>query len=348
MRIIVNRTFTHEAGTCENGSQLDMDMEEAFGLRRAIESAGGMLLHALDDIPSHHVAKGDLVVMDRAKALHLLDTERWDVLKVEPLLCPQPHVAAMDGDLSVQDAYVFQVKAFAEQLDCLEDAMGKPNLIYLKAGRVAPRWDGQRQQRRRTVSKLAGYGSRDRGEYYLDDWDDPRDRYRTPRKSQEELYAEEWIRCITRLARKNFLDALADDRLVAYGVAEPDFYKNTPSRIPRTLWDRDVVLNLQRSELREILPDNRRGERRFSRIIVRQPDRQTSMVSAETDCKKWLKDLATSGDKPGSKENLLLQAQEKFPGLSKEAFGRAWETEAPESWKAAGRPSTKKSNPSPN
>ena len=62
---------------------------------------------------------------------------------------------------------------------------------------------------------------------------------------------------------------------------------------------------------------------------------------AERNCTDWLRQLVRSGpQKPGTRSELLDEAQRRFPGLSERGFDRAWKAEAPEEWKKHGRRSS--------
>lgn len=61
-------------------------------------------------------------------------------------------------------------------------------------------------------------------------------------------------------------------------------------------------------------------------------------ISPFIQCRHWLRQLVKSGEKPGTRDQLMRQAQEMFPGLSKRAFKQAWAAEASESWKKSGAP----------
>lgn len=69
------------------------------------------------------------------------------------------------------------------------------------------------------------------------------------------------------------------------------------------------------------------------------PERNAgALASVETQCRKWIAELAAQGVTPRSREDLFSQALSKFPqGLTRRGFDRCWDNAAPESWKRAGR-----------
>ena len=62
-----------------------------------------------------------------------------------------------------------------------------------------------------------------------------------------------------------------------------------------------------------------------------------SLAGAETQCRKWLADQISRGNRKTKSEYRKVAAAE-IEGLSARAFNRVWEAMVPLEWKRAGRP----------
>ncbi len=79
----------------------------------------------------------------------------------------------------------------------------------------------------------------------------------------------------------------------------------------------------------------------FFNAAERLPERPPSTKGAETKCKKWLQARVEEWSRENGpvpkRDDLLAQAQDKFPGLSKRSFiYRAWPQIVPDKWKISG------------
>ena len=63
----------------------------------------------------------------------------------------------------------------------------------------------------------------------------------------------------------------------------------------------------------------------------------SSSSRAESDCRKWIRELRAKGYIQPNKSALRDEALEMFPGLSGRGFDRAWDLEAAPNWKQQGR-----------
>lgn len=183
----------------------------------------------------------------------------------------------------------------------------------------------------------------------------------SPMEAAEALLGDKVARVWKAGARSSDLLALAVDllRLIRdrpdLTLEGRDFaaLPNAPRvRIPRDVFGTATFAILDiRDETVRFLPPGRKSWMMLHAVavvrvmpappvrFVRMP---TSTAAAETRCRRWIAELATAhpDQPPSPKLALMATAVERF-GVTKRAFTRAWDTNAPGSWRVAGR---KKSN----
>jgi len=257
MRLAVRLAFEHEGRSYLPGEWLEMSVDSIPGLIGST-CANGAWVRLRVDLPDLSLCAGDIAIVGVAEAVSLLDRR--------PLLAK-----GFDGILTllppIAEPLVFSGSSFVASgisdgeslVDAYKGAIERNGAIccpWLLSGRISS-GEMKPMQFLRQLREIA-------------DWD---------ALLSDSVYQEQHL-AVKRVpdslvlagflgAAHSFVAGLQDGSLLAEGVAEVDLYDDVRRQIPTGFWARDIVLDLERNELREAVHGNEAGERRFSHVIVR-------------------------------------------------------------------------------
>ena len=224
----------------------------------------------------HHLGntwrEGDVISLNQDQGIHLLQKGL-----VEPVLDLEPYRRPLDADgLSLGEAYLLDVRNYPPLKPFLDvdDLQLQRGRLRVRQYARLPKWLGlpatQSERLRKPNSRFVRRG------LILDDAERVRMSAQDPWSKSGPNLKEEYQKalrdCLKRAAIHFFFERLANKELDAVGVSENDLKTLKETKIPAGWWRRDILLDLSRNDIWELLgPNPKLRARRYSEVRILPP-----------------------------------------------------------------------------